>query len=131
MRWSKPATNFAVDATALFVFLCLLWTRFLTFLVVPPTSTGQAWRLWGGTHADWDRLNFWLTVLFVLVILLHLILHWTWITHFIRHRLTRRQSEKTPLASGIQTIYGVAFMIGVFTVLGGLLAIAVVMAKPI
>ena len=131
MSWSKPATNFVVDAFALLVFLCMLWTRFITFLVVPPPSIDEAWRLWGGTHADWDRIEFGLTVLFTLVILLHLILHWTWITHFVRHRVTRRQQGAPPLASGVQTIYGVAFMIGLFTILGGLLAVAVIMAKPI
>lgn len=132
MRWTRPVINFTLDAFALVVLLSVLWTRILTYAVVPAAGEdGEPILLWGWTHSTWESLNFWLTMGFTVVILVHLILHWTWVSQFVYHRVRRFTGSKGALDSGTQTVYGVAFMIAIFVVLGGLLMLAAVMAKPI
>lgn len=131
MRWSRTVVNFCFDAFALTTLLAVLWTRMAMFVVLPPpTAGGPPTALWGGTYADWDRINFCLTMGFAVVVLVHLILHWTWISQFVHQRVMRYTGGRRTLDSGTQTIYGVAFMIAVFTVFGGLLLVAAAMAKP-
>jgi len=123
--------NFALDSLALLVLLAVLWTRIVAFWIVPAPRAGVApLGLWGLTHAGWDAVNFWLTMGFAVVILLHLIMHWTWIAQFVHQRVQRRTGLRTVLHSGTQTIYGVGFMIVIFMVTGGMLAVAAIVARP-
>lgn len=132
MRLTRAATNFLLDAVALVVLVGVLWTRIVAFWVVPE-RTGDAARvmLWGLDHRGWDQVNFWTTMGFAIVVLVHLILHWTWVSQFVHQRVKRFTGSKGVLDSGTQTVYGVGFMIAVFTIAGGLLAVAAVAAKAV
>ncbi|MCB9850165.1 MAG: DUF4405 domain-containing protein [Phycisphaerales bacterium] len=130
-RMSRSAINFSLDLGAFVVLLATLWTRLVTFWIVPPPAEGKSGlALWGMNHKAWDAVNFWVTMAFAVVILVHLILHWTWISQFVHQRVKRRSKSVAVLDSGTQTVYGVGFMIVVFVVVGGLLAVAAVAAKP-
>lgn len=132
MRWSRAAINFGLDATALTVLLTVLWTRIVAFYVVPTPRAGEsALVLWGLDHAGWDALNFWLTMAFAIVILVHLILHWTWVSQFVHQRVKRWTRSRTVLNAGTQTMYGVGFLILVLMTAGSLLAVAAVAARPL
>jgi hypothetical protein len=131
MGLSRTATNFALDCVAFFALLAVLWSRMVTYVVVPPPVAGEPpIRLWGLGHAAWDAMNFWITMAFAVIVLVHLILHWTWVSQFVHQRVKRWTNSRAVLDSGTQTIYGVGFMILVFVVVGGLLAVAAVAAKP-
>jgi len=132
MKLSRTTINFGLDAIALLVLVAVLWTRIVCYWIVPAVLGDQApVKLWGMDHGGWDTVNFWLTMTFAVVILIHLILHWTWIAQFVHQRLKRRGWAGARLDSGTQTVYGVGFMIAIFTVAGGLLAVAAVAAKPL
>ncbi|HRX85430.1 MAG TPA: DUF4405 domain-containing protein [Phycisphaerae bacterium] len=132
MKLNRAATNFLLDALALIVLVGVLWTRIVAFWIVPLPADGVApVRLWGLNHRGWDLVNFWATMGFAVVVLVHLILHWTWISQFVHQRIKRMTRSKGVLDSGTQTVYGVGFMIAVFVVAGGLLAVAAVAAKPV
>lgn len=101
-------------------------------VIVPPPADGRpAVLLWGWGHAEWSWLNFFLTMAFAVAVLVHLILHWTWVVQFVSYRLFRRGQTATKIDSGTQTIYGVGFMITVGMVAGALLMVAAVMARPL
>ena len=72
----KPAVNFFVDSIAFFLFLCLLSTGFLIFLVIPPGSGYAVWAM--GRH-DWGNIHFWIAISFLIMMAIHVILHWKWI----------------------------------------------------
>ena len=133
MRWSRSTINFLLDSFAFLVLLAVLWTRVITHVIVPPPVSGETGSrvLWGWSFDRWDQLNFWLTMFFAVVILVHLVLHWTWVSHLIHQRVKSITKSRTVLDSGTQTVYGVGFLITVLMVLGGLLMGAEVMAKPI
>jgi len=131
-RMSRSAINFSLDLFAFLVLLTTLWTRIVTFWIVPQPVEGEhGLALWGMTHAAWDAVNFWVTMAFAVVILVHLILHWTWVSQFVHQRVKRRTRSTGLLDSGTQTVYGVGFMIVVFVVVGALLAVAAVAARPV
>jgi hypothetical protein len=132
MAVSRAVINFTFDCFAFLVLLTVLWTRMLTFVIVPAPAVGKPpVVLWGWTHAHWDFLNFLLTMFFALVVLVHLILHWTWVAQFVHQRYNRLTGSRAPLHSGTQTVYGVGFMIAVLTVAGGLLMVAAILARPV
>ncbi len=72
----KPAVNFLVDSIAFFLFLCLLSTGFLIFLVIPP---GSGYSVWGMGRHDWGNIHFWIAISFLIMMTIHVILHWKWI----------------------------------------------------
>ncbi|MDR9364736.1 MAG: DUF4405 domain-containing protein [Balneolaceae bacterium] len=72
----KPAVNFLVDSIAFFLFLCLLSTGFLIFFVIPP---GSGYAVWGMGRHDWGDIHFWIAISFLMMMVIHVILHWKWI----------------------------------------------------
>jgi uncharacterized membrane protein len=76
-------------------------------------------------YDTWSRIAFGSLAVFVLGVLLHLILHWTWICGFIASRLTKytRRQVKVP-PDGVRTIYGVTLLIAVLMGLAAILTIA-------
>jgi hypothetical protein len=96
----KRATlNFLVDSIAFADLLLLAGTGTIMKWVLPPGSggggggrgygfrggrgpgpgAGQAQQLLGLGRHDWGEVHFILALLFVLLILVHIVLHWTWI----------------------------------------------------
>jgi hypothetical protein len=91
----RATVNFIVDAIAFLDLLCLMGTGMVLKRVLPPGSGGgggygQGFRggrgpvearewLGMGRH-DWGDVHFKLSVVFVVLILVHIVLHWNWIT---------------------------------------------------
>lgn len=48
---------------------------------------------WGLTRHEWLDLHFWLAVVFVIVIVTHILLHWDWIRCYIKSCM-QHESEK-------------------------------------
>jgi hypothetical protein len=108
----RTTLNFVVDLIAFANLLLLATTGTILKWVLPPGSggggggrgygfrggrgagTGQVQQLLGLGRHDWGDIHFVLALLFVLVVLLHLVLHWTWIKACARSILfpTRRVS---------------------------------------
>ena len=76
---SKSTTNFVVDAVAFAAFVLLGTTGAITRYVLPP-GTGHFSSLWGLDRHDWGGVHFWIAVVFLITLALHLVLHWRWIT---------------------------------------------------
>lgn len=73
----KPAINFLVDTIAFTLFLCLLSTGFLIYLIMPPAS---GYSVWGMDRHGWGEIHFWIALAFLIMMAIHVILHWKWIT---------------------------------------------------
>ncbi|MBN2131332.1 MAG: DUF4405 domain-containing protein [Sedimentisphaerales bacterium] len=96
----RTTLNFIVDAVGFVDLLLLAATGVILRWVLPPGSGGhgQAFRggrggahirtLWGLGRHDWGDVHFVLSLLFVFLILVHLILHWTWIKTCIKSFLS-------------------------------------------
>jgi hypothetical protein len=103
----RTTVNFLVDAIAFLDLLGLIATGGIMKFVLPPGSGGGYGRgfrggrgpddvkeLLGLGRHDWGDVHFVLAMLFVLLMAVHLILHWTWIKTCIRSfLLTKRRTD--------------------------------------
>jgi hypothetical protein len=88
----RTTLNFVVDSIGLVNLLLLAATGTILRWVLPPGSgggygrgfrggrpAGEAGEWLGLRRHDWGNVHFTLATLFLCVILLHIVLHWTWI----------------------------------------------------
>ena len=104
MLIKRATLNFVVDSLAFLNLLLLAGTGVVMKWVLPPGSGGgygrgfrggrgspaEPVRQWLGLgRHDWGEVHFVLSIVFVSLILLHLILHWTWIKAYVKAILSR------------------------------------------
>ncbi len=85
MRIRKPALNFIIDSVSFFAFVLLITTGVLMRYLLPPGS-GRISTIWGWNRHDWGDIHFWIAVIFLSILALHLILHWDWVVCRIKGR---------------------------------------------
>lgn len=79
----RTNVNFLVDALAL-VALVLLAATGAVVRYVLPVGSGHGSALWGLDRHDWGHVHFWVAIAFCVGMVLHLALHWGWITCVVR-----------------------------------------------
>lgn len=100
---NRPEKNFIIDAIAFIGFILLTSTGILMRYVLPPGS-GRWKFIWGLDRHEWGSIHFWISVIFLSILTVHLILHWRWIIAFIKGR----PSEGSGLRAGL----GIVGLIG-------------------
>jgi len=121
---TRSAVNFLVDFSLLVTLCTVLWLTAVVQFVFPAGAESAGWTLWGGSYARWQYYHLVATSVFALDVLLHLILHWTWVCGFFTSRLSKRLGRRITWDEGIKTLYGVGSLIGVLMILGTLLLAA-------
>ena len=112
---SKTIFNFWLDTTLLELFLALAAVSVITQFVFPPPANAKGWLLWGATFGQWMSVQFGILCVFGLAILLHVMMHWSWVCGVISTKLLR---SKTRMDDGIQTIVGVGLLIVLLHIVG-------------
>ena len=98
--------------------------------VFPPGTLAEGWLLWGLTYDQWFEFEFWALCVFALAVLIHIMLHWTWVCGVITSRLLRsRDGTKRQWTDGERTLFGVGLMVVLFNVLGLAFAAAMLMVQ--
>jgi hypothetical protein len=120
--WSKTIVNFWLDAMLLMVFLVLTWISAVLQFVFPAGGAADSWILWNGTVEHWRGLQFAVLCLFALGIVLHVMLHWSWVCGVVSTRLLGRKAMRD---DGSQTLIGVGVLVALLLVL----TIGLVMAR--
>lgn len=103
----RSSLNFIIDLVGLVNLLALAFTGFIMKYILPPGTGGLALRrslaegglgrqlhggrgrehiedFWSMTRHEWGSIHFYLAVLFIALIIVHLILHWSWIKSYIK-----------------------------------------------
>jgi len=87
----RSSLNFIVDLVSFIDLLCLAFTGFIIKFILPPGTGGrgrelhgggggeQIKELWSMTRHEWGDIHFYLAVAFVILMVVHIILHWGWI----------------------------------------------------
>jgi hypothetical protein len=88
----KRATlNFVIDLISFVDLACLAFTGSIMKWILPPGSgghgrgfrggrtPGQITELWSMTRHEWGNIHFYLAVGFIVLMIVHVILHWGWI----------------------------------------------------
>ncbi|MHC5109983.1 MAG: DUF4405 domain-containing protein [Planctomycetota bacterium] len=118
---SRSAVNFLVDSLLALNLLALLASASIVRLVFPRGSESAGWRVWGLDYNTWCDVHFGILGLFALTILIHVVLHWTWVCGFVTARLARRYGNRARINDSEKTLYGVMTLIGALTLLGSVL----------
>ncbi len=120
-RWSKTIVNFWLDSLLLVLFLALVWVSAVLRFLFPVGPQEVEWRMWGGDVESWRDVQFIILCLFSLGILLHVMLHWSWVCGVVTKHLLGRPPSRD---DGSQTLLGV----GVLLVILHMLAIGLLLA---
>lgn len=82
---NRTIANIVIDIIAAFLFLGMIATGYLLRFPLPPGSN-KTLSLWGYTRHQWGDVHFWISVGLLVVLLVHLVLHWNWIVTVIGKR---------------------------------------------
>jgi hypothetical protein len=113
--------NLLLDFLLLVITLGIIWTTCLLKIVFPVGTRADGWTLWGLDYDGWSNVQTGLLAVVALAIVIHVMLHWTWVCSSIRTRLLGRSGK---LADGTQTLYGVATLVVLVAATTGLLVAA-------
>lgn len=119
---SRAIVNFFLDLALLVVFLALMFVSVVVRFVFPPLVASSGWQLGGMNLGDWMNLQFILVAVMTLGILIHVMLHWSWIMGIVATKLM--SGKKAKIDEGTQTIYGVGFLIVILNIVGLAIAVA-------
>jgi len=133
MKWtagtmSRTIINFLLDTTLLAAFSALAFSAVIVRFIFPPGPDAKGWYLWGLSYDQWATVEFAMVAVLALGILLHVMLHWSWVCGVVATRLAR--DKKVKLDEGSQTIYGVGLLIAIFNLLGLAIAVAALTIRP-
>ena len=85
MTVKRTSVNFVVDVVAFSGFVFLTTTGVLVRYVLPPGS-GHFSKIWGLDRHEWGTVHFWIAIVFLSTLAVHLILHWRWVVAVIKGR---------------------------------------------
>jgi len=95
----RSSLNFIVDLVSLFNLLGLAFTGFIMKYILPPGTGGLGRQLhsgrgrepikelWSMTRHEWGSIHFYLALVFVILMVVHLILHWSWLKNYFKSLL--------------------------------------------
>ena len=94
----RSSLNFIVDLVSFVNLLGLAFTGFIMKYILPPGTGGRGQLLHGGgrehikdlwsmTRHEWGDVHSYLAVLFVSLMVVHIILHWSWIKNYFKSLL--------------------------------------------
>jgi len=121
---NRTTLNFLLDSAMALWFAALIWVTLVLRVAFPPATVADGYTLWGVTYDGWNGLQFVLFGGLMLLLLLHVMLHWSWVCGVIANRISRRRGKVVRVDEGSQTIYGVAVLILFFNVVALALAAA-------
>ena len=100
---SRNTTNFVVALLSFLNLLALAFTGCVMRYILPPGTGGLGRALHGGggrginikelwsmTRHEWGSIHFYLAVVFVVLMIVHIILHWTWIKCYVKSVVSRK-----------------------------------------
>jgi hypothetical protein len=115
----KTVINFWLDVGLAVLFLMQAGLIAVLAVVFPPGRPG--WTIWGATQADWMQTLLAVSGLFAIAVVLHVMLHWSWVCGTVATKLLGRKAGKD---DGTQTLIGVGFLIVVLHLLGAFVFVA-------
>ena len=92
----RATLNFIVDLISFVNLLGLACTGFIMKYILPPGTggygrgfrggrgPGEIKYLWSMTRHEWGYIHFYLAVGFVILMVVHIILHWSWIKNYFK-----------------------------------------------
>ena len=114
---SRTMVNFWLDCSLLILFLLLTWFSLILRYVFPPGTQAEGWFLWGRDYQFWCDLQFASLAALALAVLVHVMLHWSWICGVVATRI-RRTGGAAARDDGNRTLWGVGLLIAIIHLIG-------------
>jgi hypothetical protein len=126
-RITKTVVNFWLDTLLLCLFLGLCWVSVVLRYAFPSPFAAQEWRLWGLGYLAWIDVQFAITCVLGAAIILHVMLHWSWVCGVIKGWRKKRRGGVGGASKddGSGTLWGVGMLIAILNILGLGIAAAV------
>lgn len=100
----KALDNLHVDAIAAVLMVAMVATGYILRFPLPP-GTNKSLSLWGLTRHQWGQIHFWFSLALLVLIVVHVCLHWQWIVVSAKRRFGGTATpSKSSLGSGLFTI---------------------------
>lgn len=127
---SWTLVNFLLDAALFIIFAMLCWVSALTRFVFPNGSTGTDWTFAGRSLDNWRDFQFGVLCAFAVGVLIHVMLHWTWVCGVVESKLLSRVFGKRIAGNdGTRTLVGVILLALTLLGMGIGLAVAAYLMK--
>jgi hypothetical protein len=120
--------NFWLDACLLVILTSYGWVSAVLRFIFPAPTTAKGWRLWGWSYDQWSDFQFGLICLFALAVVVHVMLHWTWVCSVVSAQI---MNWKTRPNESTRTILGVGLLIVLLHIIGiGVILAMFTIQKP-
>lgn len=104
----RAKKNFLIDSMLFVLFVLLTGSGFLLEYLLPSGSGGQGNKpgvtVWGMTRHEWGSVHYWIALVMLGLMAVHLVLHWRWIVAMVRGK--KRE------AAGVRALVGVFGLAG-------------------
>jgi hypothetical protein len=124
-KWTRTDVNFCLDMVLLCLFVLLICCSVIVEFVFPRGPEAGGWRLWSFGYSQWSRFQFGVLSALAAAVLLHLMLHWSWVCGVVANRLGFRKSAGVANDDPNRTLWGVGLLILLFNLVGAIVAVAV------
>jgi len=121
---SRTDVNFWLDVTLLVLFLAVCTLSVILEFIFPSGPQADGWRLWGKDYGEWSRIRFGCLATMAAAVVLHVMLHWSWVCGVVASRLGAKKSGAIPHDDPSRTLWGVSLLIVVVNLVGLILAAA-------
>jgi len=121
---TRTDVNFCLDALLLVLFVSVCTLSVILEFIFPSGPYADGWLLWGKDFSAWSRLRFGFLATMAAAVVLHVMLHWSWVCGVVASRLGAKKSGATAHDDPSRTLWGVGFLIVIVNVVGFVVAAA-------
>ena len=129
-RLTRTDINFCLDFLLLIIFVALCTCSVIVDFVFPIGTHADGWSLWSQGYASWSRIRFWLLATLAAAILVHVMLHWSWVCGVVASRFGKKGKSVALQDDPSRTLWGVGLLILLINVVGTIIAAAVLSIHP-
>lgn len=115
---SRTLVNFLLDVALLGAFTTLAATAVIVRFIFPPGTQADGAVLWGYGYDAWVGMLFNMLAVLALGVLVHVMLHWSWVCGVVGTRLSKWRGRTVRIDEANQTVYGVGLLVVLFTLIG-------------
>ncbi len=118
----RTTLNLVIDLLAAAFFVGMIGTGYILRFPLPP-GTQKSLSLWSLTRHQWGTVHFWLSVGLLVVLLIHVAIHWQWVVAVVGKRVGRvTNPQARHLLSGVITLL---IVVGAFSAFAWVAALSV------
>jgi uncharacterized protein DUF4405 len=125
-KLTRTDFNFLLDCLLLTLFVALSTCSVIVEFVFPPGVRAEGWLLWGHSYGEWSRFRFGILAVMAGAVVLHVMLHWSWVCGVLASRLGSKKPGAAATAKDdpSRTLWGVGLLILVVNIVGAIVAAA-------